>query len=70
MGAVIGVTKERGQDGERGGVSEDSAEGDSRRLDRWEIWMREISAWFLVANNVMQEKCCEAEIFEVELSSL
>lgn len=36
-GSVVGVTEERGHDGQRGGMSEDGAERDGRRLDRREI---------------------------------
>jgi hypothetical protein len=41
---VVGVTEERGQDSEGGSVGEDSAEGDCRRLDWWEVWMKEMLA--------------------------
>lgn len=38
LGAVVGVSEDRGKDAERGSVSEDCAEGDRRRLDGREIW--------------------------------
>ena len=34
---MICVTEERGEDGEGGGLVEDNAESDSRRLDGWQI---------------------------------
>lgn len=33
LGTVVGITENRGEDAERGSVSEDCAKGDSRRLD-------------------------------------
>lgn len=37
LSAVVGVTEQRAENGERGGVVEKSAEGDGRGLDGWEI---------------------------------
>ena len=37
LGPVVGVAKERGHDGERGGVVEDGAEGNGAGLDGWEV---------------------------------
>lgn len=37
LGALVGVTEERGKHGEGGGLVEDNAEGDGRRLDGWEV---------------------------------
>ena len=38
LGALVGLTEERREDCELGGVVEDGAEGDGRRLDGGEIW--------------------------------
>lgn len=38
FGALVGVTEERSEHGQRGGLVEDDAKGDCRRLDRWEVW--------------------------------
>jgi hypothetical protein len=38
LSTVVGVTEDRGEDAERGSVSEDCAKGDSRRLNRREVW--------------------------------
>lgn len=37
LSTVVGVTEDRGEDAERGSVSEDCAKGDSRRLNRREV---------------------------------
>lgn len=37
LSAVVSVTEDRGEDGERGGVVEDCAEGNRRGLDRGEV---------------------------------
>ena len=37
LGTVVGVSKERAEDGERCGVGEDGTGGDGRGLHRWEI---------------------------------
>lgn len=37
LSAVVGVTEQRAEDGKRGGVVEESAEGDGGGLDRWEV---------------------------------
>lgn len=37
LGALIGLAKEGGEDGELNGLVEDGAEGDSRRLDGREV---------------------------------
>lgn len=37
LGAVVGVTEKRGQDGEGGSMGEDGAESDGGRLDRREV---------------------------------
>lgn len=37
LSAVVGVTEQRAENGERGGVVEESAEGDGRGLDGWEV---------------------------------
>ena len=43
LGAVVGLTEDGGKDGERGGVVEDGADGDSRWLDGREIWRENFS---------------------------
>ena len=45
LGAVVGVTEERCEDGEGGGLVEDDAEGDSRRLDGWEVCREMMLIW-------------------------
>ncbi len=37
LGAVVGLTENGGENGEGGGVVENGADGDGRRLDGWEI---------------------------------
>ena len=55
LGAVVGVTKERRKDSEGGSMVEDGAEGDGRRLDRWEIWM--IVSWSFFHNGHVMVLC-------------
>ena len=38
LGTTVGVAENGGKDGEGGGVGEDGAEGDSRRLNGGEVW--------------------------------
>lgn len=42
LGAVVGVTEDRAEDGERDGVIEDSAQSDSARLHGRQVWNKEI----------------------------
>jgi hypothetical protein len=42
LGLAVHVTEDGAEDGERGNVGEDGTEGDSRGLDRGEVWEREI----------------------------
>ena len=44
LGALVGLTEERREDRELGGVVEDGAEGDGRGLDGGKIWNR-VSVW-------------------------
>jgi len=37
LGTAVGVAKDRAEDGERGRVVEDGAEGDGGWLDWWQI---------------------------------
>ena len=43
LGAVVGVAEDGSQDGQRGRVVEDGAQGNRRWLDGWKVWWEQLA---------------------------